>query len=66
MCLCECRERMENERIAKRVYVAECAGGRSLDRRRKSWIDTVKDCVKKRRLDVRPARSMGHDRSKWW
>ena len=26
-------ERMENDRIAKRVYVGECAGSRSVDRR---------------------------------
>ena len=34
---------MENDRIAKRVYVGECAG-----RSRKRLIDTVKDCRKKR------------------
>ena len=46
-------ERMENDRIAKRVYVGECAGSRSVGRPRKRWIDTVKDCLKKRGLDVR-------------
>ena len=53
-------ERMENDRIAKRVYVGECAGSRSVGRPRKRWIDTVKDCLKKRRLDVRQARKMVH------
>ena len=33
-------ERMENDRIGKRVYL---------------WIDTLKDCLKKRALDVREA-----------
>ena len=46
-------ERMENDRIFKRIYVEECVGSRSLGRPRKRWIDTVKDCLKKRGLDVR-------------
>ena len=41
-------ERMEKDRIAKRVYVGECAGSHSVGRPRKRWIDTVKDCKKKR------------------
>ena len=36
-------ERMEKDRIAKRVYVGECGGSRSVGRPRKRWIDTVKD-----------------------
>ena len=56
-------ERMENDRIAKRVYVGECAGSRSVGRPRKRWIDTVKDCLKKRGLDVRQARRMMLDRN---
>ena len=43
-------ERMENDRIAKRVYVGECAGSRSVGRPRKRWIDTVKECLRKRGL----------------
>ena len=41
-------ERKEKERIAKRVYVGVCAGSCSLGRLRKRWIDTMKDCLKKR------------------
>ena len=58
-------ERMENDRIAKRVYVGECAGSRSEGRARERWIDTVKDCLKKRGLDVRQARITVHDSSVW-
>ena len=46
-------ERMENGRIAEWVYVGEYAGSRSFGSPRKRWIDTVKDCLKKRCLDVR-------------
>ena len=56
-------ERMERDRIDKRVYVGECAGSHSVGRAWKIWIDTVKDCLKKRGLDVRQARRMVRDRS---
>ena len=56
---------MENGRIAKRVYVEECAGSRSVGRPRKRWTDTVKDFLKKRGLNVRQARIMVHDSSVW-
>ena len=56
-------ERMENNRIAKRVYLGKCAGSHLVGR---SWkIDTVKDCLKKRGTDVRHARIMVHDKSVW-
>ena len=40
-------ERMENDRIARRVYVGVCVGSRSVGRPRKRGIYTVKDCLKK-------------------
>ena len=59
-------KRMEMDRIAKRVYVEECAGSRSVGRSRKRWINTVKECLKKRGLDVvRQASRMVQDRSGW-
>ena len=54
---------MENDRIAKRVYVGECTSSHSVGRPRNRWIDTIKDCLKKRGLDVRQARRMVHERS---
>ena len=59
-------ERVEEERIAKKVYVGECAGSRLVGRPRKRWNDSVKDCLKDRGLDVRQARRMVQDRNKWW
>ena len=58
-------ERMERRMIAKRVYVGEYDGSRSPGRPRKRWLDTTKECVKKRGLDVRQARRMVQDRTKW-
>ena len=46
---------MERDKIAKRVYVGECAGSRLVCRPRKRWIDTVKECLRIRGLDVRQA-----------
>ena len=52
-------EGMERDRIAKRVYVGECADSRSVGRPRKRWIDTVKECLRKRDLDIRQASRKG-------
>ena len=41
---------MERDRTAKRVYVGECAGSRSMGRPRKRWIDIVKECLKQMRF----------------
>ena len=35
-------EKMSNDKIAKRVYVGERSGSRSVGRPRKRWIDTVR------------------------
>ena len=59
-------ERMERDRIAKRAYVRDCAGSRSVGRPQKRWIVTVKKYLRKRGLDVRQARRMVQDRSEWW
>ena len=58
-------ERMGRDRIVKRVYVGECAGSHSVDRPRKRWNDTVKECLKKRGLDVRQARKKVQDKCEW-
>ena len=56
---------MENDRFVKRVYVGEFAGSCSVGRLQKRWIDTMKECLKKRGLDVRQARRMVQDRTEW-
>ena len=53
-------------RIAKRVYVGECAGSHSMGRLQKRWIDTVKDCLRRRGLDVRQARRRMQGRCECW
>ena len=58
-------ERMERDRIAKRVCVGDCAGRHSVGRSRERWTDTVRECLKKNCLDVREARRMAQDRSEW-
>ena len=56
---------MENDRIAKKIYVGVCAGSHSLGRSRKRVINTVKGCLKKKVLDVRQVRRMVHDGNEW-
>ena len=58
-------ERMENDRITKRVYVGVCAGRCSVGRPQKRWIDIVRDCLQKRGLEVRQARRKVQDRNEW-
>ena len=38
-------EKKERDRIARRVYVGDCGGNRSVGRPRKSWTDTMKGCL---------------------
>ena len=47
---------MENDMIAKRVYVRECAGSRPVGRQWKMWIDTMKNCKKNGVFDFRQIR----------
>ena len=58
-------ERRENDKIAKRFSVGECAGSRSVGTPRKRWIDTVKVCLKRMGLDVKQALRMVHIRNLW-
>ena len=58
-------DRMERDSIAKRVYVEEVAGSRSVGRPGKRWTDTVKDRLRKRDLNIRQARRMVKDRNEW-
>ena len=51
-------ERMESDRITKRVYVGDCAGSCSVGRLQKRWIDTVKECLRKRGMGVTQGRRM--------
>ena len=51
-------ERIEKDRIAKKVYVGEYAGSCSLGRLWKRWIDTAKECIKKNLFYIRQARRM--------
>ena len=46
-------ERRENDRIAKRVYIGECADSLSAGKPWKRW-----KCLRKRGLDIRQARRM--------
>ena len=58
-------ERMEMDMIAKRVYRGENTGSHSVGRPQKRWIDTVKDLLRKRDLNVRQERRTVQDRSEW-
>ena len=52
---------MENDKIAKRIYVREFAGSCLIGMLWKRWIDTVKGCLKKTGLDVGQERRMVYE-----
>ena len=56
-------ERMERNKIAKTVYVGVCADSFSMGMLWKRWIDIVKECLRKKSLNVRQTRRMMQDRS---
>ena len=44
----------------------ECMSSRLVGRPRKSWINSVNDCLKKIGLNLGQARRMVYDRNVWW
>ena len=52
-------ERMENKRIVKRVHVGECADSHSVFRLQKRWVDTMKDCLRKKRFGCQASKENG-------
>ena len=50
---------VERDRVGKRVYVGECAGSCSVGRPRKRWIDTMKECLKKKRFGYHASKENG-------
>ena len=58
-------ERMEKDRIAKKVYVGKCGGRCSVGRPQKRWVDAMKESLKKRGLDIRQARRVVQNMSEW-
>lgn len=58
-------ERMEGERVVRRVYVSEGVGRRSIGRPRKRWKDNVSECIRKRGLSLNEAELLVRDRQAW-
>ena len=58
-------ERMENDMIAKKLYMGECVASRLVGQPRKRWIDSLKGCLKKIGMNVGQARRMGYDKNEW-
>ena len=58
-------ERMENERLLKRVMNARVDGRSVRGRPRFGWMDGVKRALDERRMDVREARERARNRNEW-
>ena len=58
-------ERLESDRIAERIYVRKNGGSHSVRRPQKKWIDTMKECLRKRVLDIRQPKRMLQEKCEW-
>ena len=58
-------ERMENERMVKRVYESDVRGVRRRGRPRKCWMDGVKETLGRMNLNIQEAKVSVQDRSVW-
>ena len=57
-------ERMENDRITKKIYVGEYVDSQSIGKLQKRWVNTIKDCLRNKGLDIKLARRMEQGKSK--
>jgi hypothetical protein len=58
-------ERMDVNRLVKRMYNSECVGDRPVGRPKKRWIESLKECLTERNVSLVEARRIVHDRSVW-
>ena len=58
-------ERMENERLLKKVMNVKVDGRSARGRPRLGWMDGVKRALNDRRMDVREAREHARNRNEW-
>ena len=58
-------ERMEDDRLARKVYELEVQGPRCRGRPRKEWMDGVKEVLTKMGLTIQEAKACIQDRREW-
>jgi len=58
-------ERMDGDRMAKQVYESEMQGRRCRGRPRKKWMDSVKEVLAKRGLNIQEAKVCVQNRQEW-
>ena len=58
-------ERMDNERLLKKVMNAKVNGGSARGRPRFGWMGGVKRALNDRRMDVREASECARNRNEW-
>ena len=58
-------ERMDNERLLKKVMNAKVDGRSARGRPRFGWMDGVKRALSDRRMDIREASERARNRNKW-
>ena len=58
-------ERMEGERLVKKIYRADVEGSKERPRPKRRWMDGVKGCLRARGLTIPKAKECVKDRREW-
>jgi hypothetical protein len=58
-------ERMDENRLVKRIYRGEVVGNRTVGRQKMRWIDSVKKCLLERNVSLLEATRMVQNRDEW-
>ena len=58
-------ERMDGERMGRRIYNSGVEGGRGRGRPRRGWMDGVVSALRVRVLTLEQVRTIVHDTAKW-
>ena len=58
-------ERMEGQRLVKKIYRAEVEGNRRRGRPRRRWMDGVNGCLSESGLSIPEAKECVKDRREW-
>src|SRR5678816_4581044 len=58
-------KRMDDSRLVRRMYSGECAGNRPAGRPKEKWIESVKECLKKKNVSLAEAIRKVHNKNEW-
>ena len=58
-------ERMEGDRLTKRIYISKVDGNRGRGRPKRRWRESVRDVLLQRGVDIQEGERRARDRNDW-